>query len=287
MLSTKKQTKTKITKNQKTKKNEDSENQFTIDSEESQNSENNESSENNEIEIDTKTKKLVAAFDIGIANMSLCIMELENDKAKILKWNIINIVSDSNKCCKRLKNGTRCNKIAHFREGDNLEKNYCSSHKTVKCKKIKHKEEDNLYELGCNLYDILDKDYKDLLENCDRILIENQPVLKNPTIKSIQMILFSYFIRKNKNILNTNPTNKLRLNEKKTNSVLKEAKNKYKAKKELSIEYAKIILKKTDVDVSILRYFYNSKKKDDLADSLLYCYFELFGKNCLCENDNL
>jgi hypothetical protein len=273
MLSTKKQTKTKISKNQKTKKNEDSEN--------------SENSENNEIEIDTKIKKLVAAFDIGIANMSLCIMELENDKAKILKWNIINIVSDNNKCCKRLKNGTRCNKIAHFREGNNIEKNYCSSHKTAKCKKIKHKEEDNLYELGCNLYDILDKDYKELLENCDRILIENQPVLKNPTIKSIQMILFSYFIRKNKNILNTNPTNKLRLNEKKTNSVLKEAKNKYKAKKELSIEYAKKILKKTDIDVSILRYFYNSKKKDDLADSLLYCYFELFGKNCLCENNNL
>ena len=32
------------------------------------------------------------------------------------------------------------------------------------------------------------------LLNCDIVVIENQPVLKNPTMKSIQMVLYSYFL---------------------------------------------------------------------------------------------
>ncbi len=35
----------------------------------------------------------------------------------------------------------------------------------------------------------------DKLINVDYILIENQPVLKNPVMKSIQMILFAYYVK--------------------------------------------------------------------------------------------
>ena len=39
------------------------------------------------------------------------------------------------------------------------------------------------------------EEYPLFLEATD-IIIENQPVLKNPTMKSIQMILYSFFISK-------------------------------------------------------------------------------------------
>ena len=41
-----------------------------------------------------------------------------------------------------------------------------------------------------NIPDKLDN-YNDFL-NCEYVLIENQPCMKNPTMKSIQIILYSY-----------------------------------------------------------------------------------------------
>ncbi len=38
----------------------------------------------------------------------------------------------------------------------------------------------------------------ELLDNIDRVCIENQPTLKNPTMKTIQIILFSYFLIRGK-----------------------------------------------------------------------------------------
>ena len=36
--------------------------------------------------------------------------------------------------------------------------------------------------------------YPSLLDNIQRVCIENQPTLKNPTMKTIQIILYSYFL---------------------------------------------------------------------------------------------
>ena len=52
---------------------------------------------------------------------------------------------------------------------------------------------DKLDDIATNLYNVLD----DMFLHSDHmhlhILIENQPVLKNPTMKSIQMLIYSYF----------------------------------------------------------------------------------------------
>jgi hypothetical protein len=50
--------------------------------------------------------------------------------------------------------------------------------------------------LGSNLYTLLEKLGPLITDNIDTILFENQPVLKNPKMKSIQMILYSYFLMK-------------------------------------------------------------------------------------------
>ena len=50
-------------------------------------------------------------------------------------------------------------------------------------------------QLGQILFKKLDE-YKSF-QKAEYIIIENQPVLKNPTMKSIQMMLYSYFLKKN------------------------------------------------------------------------------------------
>ena len=56
----------------------------------------------------------------------------------------------------------------------------------------------SLEELGMELFKRLDEN--PLFLECTNIIIENQPVLKNPTMKSIQIMLYSYFLIRNKNI---------------------------------------------------------------------------------------
>ena len=53
----------------------------------------------------------------------------------------------------------------------------------------------DLTAMGNTLINELDK-YPSTL-TADTVLLENQPVLKNPTMKSIQIMIFSYFIMKN------------------------------------------------------------------------------------------
>ena len=35
---------------------------------------------------------------------------------------------------------------------------------------------------------------KNNFKDCEHIILENQPVLKNPKMKSIQMIVYNYFL---------------------------------------------------------------------------------------------
>ena len=81
------------------------------------------------------------------------------------------------------------------------------------------------------------------------IIIENQPALKNPTMKTIQMLLYSYFLingytRDDSNIENIemiNARNKLKAysGPKIYSPYPKEKKNVYKTNKYLAIEYCK------------------------------------------------
>ena len=107
----------------------------------------------------------------------------------------------------------------------------------------------------------------------DEVVIENQPVLKNPTMKSIQMIIFSFFVQngiinndsKINNIILFSARNKLKTYDgpKIDASHLK---NKYSQRKFLSVEYTKYFIKNVDK----WNVFFNShKKKDDLADCFL------------------
>ena len=108
--------------------------------------------------------------------------------------------------------------------------------------------------------------------NHDIICIENQPALKNPVMKTVQMILYSYFMiegaTKDKLVEQVhmiNARNKLKVY--KGPPVECKFKEKYKRNKYLSVEYTKNMI--LNQEEKFIELFNESKKKDDLADAYL------------------
>jgi len=217
------------------------------------------------------------SWDVGIYNLSYCILEKKENEIKIIDWDIINLV-----------------------DSEEYKKNRSLIFENIPRK---------LHE-------------KPQLLDVDAVVIENQPSLKNPQMKSIQMILYSYFLILGKVI--GNPTNdnsgyidiidfcsasnklkvydgppivleekKKRLkkidasSQEKKEEINKDQQNieevkveeeiqikdkkkgssiKYADKKRLAIEYAKYYVQQNP---DYIEFFNNHKKKDDLADSFL------------------
>ena len=242
---------------------------------------------------------LYIGWDIGIKNLAYCIIEYKNNKEVIKELNIINLIEDqknkeyedllNNKCCMLNKNNTNCKGKIHYI--NNINNNfYCKKHYTLdnllksnksvkeikKPKKIKCKSI-SLETIGKTLIKKLDNN--PLFLKCRYVIIENQPVLKNPTMKSIQIMLYTYFLIKNKKmeqISLVNASNKLKVyKDKLDEDTLKKInviKDKYRKNKFTAIIHTdKFMLKNNESE--FLNYFHNHKKKDDLADAYLMCKY--------------
>jgi len=240
----------------------------------------------------------ILSWDVGIYNLSYCILEKNDDSnIKIIDWNIVNLI-----------------------DNDSMKKNT-----TLIFENIPRK----LQEIP-QLLDV------------DIVVIENQPSLKNPKMKSIQMILYSYFLILGKVIGNgdkcngyidkidfCSASNKLKVydgpeiildvkkprkkkinndvsqqetiheeitqeeetlketvkpiqdpseegNEKNEKKTKKKTTIKYADKKKIAILHTQYYLEKKNADY--LDFFNKHKKKDDLADSYLqglYWYKQL------------
>ena len=166
---------------------------------------------------------------------------------------------------------------------------YCVKHHLYYC--TKHSKETNtikdsinqssavrmpMLTLGKILYEKLDKHPK-LLE-AKWICIENQPVLKNPTMKSIQMMLYSYFVMKQyegklelHDMILMSAKNKLKVYKDKYGELPKKIlsmRDKYRRNKMMAIEHTRLFIENEHHEE--WRDFYNEHdKKDDLADSYL------------------
>ena len=215
------------------------------------------------------------SFDIGIKNLSFCL--IDDKDLNIEDWGIINISADEI-CDHCMKDNKQCDKSAKKIIIENNKK-LCSSHiklKQYKDMKMKNipKNKNQLLLIGKNIVEQLDK-YKHFLD-VDHVLLENQPALKNPTMKSIQMIIYSYFLvngitnnkSKIENIEMINARNKLKAY--KGPEIKCEIKDKYKKTKFLGIEYCKTMINENNkIEEKFKKLFEESKKKDDLADSYL------------------
>ena len=208
----------------------------------------------------------ILSFDIGIKNLAFCLLCKETQKIK--NWGIINISCDD--ICQHVNTkNNKCENSAKYKHNDIL---LCTAHSKLKqypnkCKKIK--SENSIYNIGKKMIEELDK-YPDFLK-CTDIIVENQPSLKNPTMKSIQMIVYSYFLIKNKNsnLEMINARNKLKVYKGPKIIIPYEnnKKNKYKINKYLAIKYCNKMIE--NENKQFIDLYTNSKKKDDLADSYL------------------
>lgn len=113
----------------------------------------------------------------------------------------------------------------------------------------------------------------------DYVVVENQPAMKNPIMKTIQVMVYSYFkqmqLLHNKDILDVkmcNASNKICYGKKIIPSTEIELKtpesNSYKRNKEAAIAYTLYLLNLNNKNDNI-SFFKTFKKKDDLADTLL------------------
>ena len=205
------------------------------------------------------------SFDVGIKNLAYC--ELTPDK-EIIKWGILNLNEDPI-CDVHLRK--KCENQATYLIKDDCPQNYCCSSHSNKFKKVK--------KLNTNR-DILKISQMCVqkLRNLDltrikHVLIENQPALKNPVMKSIQMIIYTFFViegimceTSSIELLNmVNARNKLKVY---TGPKIEcNKKGKYAQNKYLSVEYTKHMIEKESTEFKTM--FHLSKKKDDLADAYL------------------
>jgi hypothetical protein len=246
-------------------------------------------------------------WDIGIKNLSYCIIDEKFNIIDWNIVNLIEDEPPKiDNCCKLTQNGEHCKRKVHYvnrknnnyyckihskKEDELLEigkcfeigcetiakvivtdnKYYCKKHSKNKeviktLTKEKSANKVNLDILGRNMIKKLD----DILDLSDvkTVVIENQPVLKNPKMKSIQMILFTYFLIRNSkiNVKLVPASSKLKFNIKNEEiDKVNKVKNKYTRNKKLAIEYCKEFIKDTEK----IQFFIDFKKKDDLADSYL------------------
>ena len=212
------------------------------------------------------------SFDVGIKNLAYCEITPE---IEILNWGIINL-NENPICCMNLKKP--CEKQAsHCMEINDEKKYYCSghiNHKSLKVdKKVKKKKLNTNHDI-CKLSQICIKKLRLLnLENIKHVLIENQPALKNPVMKSVQMIVYTFFVMDGimkesspiENIHMVNARNKLKVY--KGPKVPCNKSGKYAQNKYLSVEYTKNMIENEKHEMKDI--FEKSKKKDDLADAYL------------------
>lgn len=181
------------------------------------------------------------SFDIGIKNLALCILDKKDNNISIIDWRIISLAEKK----KDVKGLNMISEILYI-ELDNI-----------------------IGSLNTIGYDKIEK-----------VIIENQPSNLNGIMKSIQLLIYSYFNllkhweNKVDEVILINASIKLqnhkyipssRLN----NDIdLKKLKRieKYNMNKKDAIEICRYYIKD---DKYLLEFFESNKKKDDLSDTLL------------------
>ena len=205
--------------------------------------------------------KKILSFDVGIKNLAYCLLDC--DTKSIEDWGILNISVDP------VCDHKSCDKSASKRDGDFK---LCTGHsklKMYKDRKFKNlkKIDNHMFHMGKQIIKTLDE--KENFLNVDIVCIENQPALKNPTMKSVQMIIYSYFLMKEiKDLQMINARNKLKVY--KGPKIECDSKESYKRNKFLAIKYCDYMIKENKlIDEKYHKLYDESKKKDDLSDSYL------------------
>ena len=194
----------------------------------------------------------IISFDIGINNLSYCIFD-------IISENSNNTTSEQND-----------NTIPV--ETPSEKQPYTIADWNVLNINIDSVKKPTIHYLTKNIIKLFDE--TPLFLECNKVVIENQPCMKNPIMKSIQIIIYSYFAirgmtdnKTTSEIVLMSASNKTKVYD--GPPIELAVKSKYTRNKKLAILHTQYILK----DAEKLAFFNTHKKKDDLADSYLQGLF--------------
>jgi hypothetical protein len=220
----------------------------------------------------------------------LCEKHKNNSKPeikKVIKKSelLCNFKKCNNKAVKQLKNEEEigwCNE--HFSK----EYNKLINQRKLKPRKIASQNSNNISHKILFPSLVRKLDDRPHLIKAQRIIIENQPSLMNPTMKTMSAYLYSYFFfRTIMEIDNgekideidlryTSPGGKLKVNENDSSDTLNRTDKKrvYNITKELGKKYSKLLLP-TEVWNNIEKY----DKMDDLCDAFLQAFYDYYQTN--------
>lgn len=229
----------------------------------------------------------ISSFDIGVKHLAFCVVDICGEIHSIKEWRVLNILESTELPCFQHPSGCERPSCASIQTADGEIVGTCYK---IKCQKefdkvypekdysrtlIKKKhavKEHSLIDLCRYIQSALDP-YREVILSADMIVLENQPVLKNPTMKSIQMFIYSYLlIHGAKDIALFNA--RYKLNEYSGPEVdVSNKSSEYAKRKALSVAYTESIINSERCLNGVSEWntvFTKSKKKDDLAD----CYLQ-------------
>lgn len=220
----------------------------------------------------------VLSIDVGIKNLSYVLIEINSIKPKIswniLKWDNINIMHSLEDLNYVINEYTKWKKpiLEEFikkiglPEEKRTKEQMCSEiKKYLKTKGIKKSPVD-LQKMVLNIkkhFDIFSaKDF-------DTVVIENQPCMKNPQMKTVQMMVFTYFclLPGIKKVRCIPATQKMKFC--KSIGWINEIPKNYKETKKTSIQ---VVTKLINESLGSYEIWNNSKKKDDLSDVIIQAF---------------
>lgn len=200
-------------------------------------------------------------------------------------FDLMFILNQENKCCYTGKN--TCTKTSKYKY---LDEYYCNTHAKSLYKSIGSQYKNTSYNKKNidkqSMDDFLFKLINELenrpnLLNCNNVVIENQPSLKNPRMKTISVTLYNYYMMRGiidqkitnstiKTVRFMSPSNKLKLaNDGDTKQLIKlkgDESSTYKLTKQLGVKYCREMI---EMFPEWVLKFNSHKKKDDMADCFL------------------
>jgi hypothetical protein len=179
-------------------------------------------------------ENIILSFDVGIINLSYCLLKMTDSNINIIEWNIINLINKNECKCECGDHGTYTNTINqeikyYCNKHNKINMNICEFNEYFKksfiknicivCNKNGYYSNDNT-KCYCNYHakkcynDLKMKPYKhkqpsfeDIkynlltelekrtnLLNANYVIIENQPSFKNPRMKSISSTIYDYYL---------------------------------------------------------------------------------------------
>ena len=155
--------------------------------------------------------KTILSFDIGTRHLAYCALHhtvtpdspQPSNRTRIHQWQVVDLMSIpgtpyDEECIWVLSKSWKIGELRAYLDGKNMssigkrDELIKRIHGDLKKRKIKKVTSTNLYVLASKLYAYLDT--QPWMLQHDVIVLENQPCLTNPVMKSVQMLLYGYFL---------------------------------------------------------------------------------------------